>query len=842
MRNRWIVALFVAIAGMSLEALSQRQPVLKQIDEPHSYYYREMYLPQLTTGPGSLAWSPDSKFLIYSMSGYLWRQDPASQTAEQLTASRGYDYQPDCSPDGRWIVYASYLNDAVELWAFDVSTKQAHQLTHGGAVNVEPRFSPDGRRLVFVSTSYHGHFHIFAADFAQGTLSNVQQLVPENKSSLRRYYYSAIDHEISPVWSPDGSEILFVSNKGHIYGSGGLWRMKAVPGSPMREIHFEETTWKARPDFAPDGSRIVFASYAGRNWHQLWLMPAQGGEPIPLSYGEFDNINPRWSKDGKSIAYISNRDGNTAIWLQEIPGGKQRQLVIANRRFLNPVAHVSLAIEDATGVPTPARVFITGSDGRAYAPDDAWMIADDGFVRKERAFEAHYFHTAGKAELSVPAGKTRIEVMKGFLNQLSVRTIDLNANQTENVTIKLEPLDLPEITGSKWVSGDVHVHMNYAGAYRNTPANMVRQASAEGLDIVEDLVVNKEQRIPDMAYFKTKPFSDPASPSVLAFGQEFHTSYWGHLGLLGSRDHFLLLDYAGYPGTAAASLVPMNADVADLAHQQGALVGYVHPFEQVPDPSADASITDEFPVDVALGKVDYIEIVGFSDHKSTADVWYRILNLGFHLPAAAGTDAMSNYASMHGPVGLDRVFAKVPAGPVNTDQWLSSIKAGHTFATNGPLLGFTVDGHDVGDQIDLPAGPQQLQVTGWMRSLVPVDHLDVVCNGKAVNSVSLAGQRVRADFSTTIPISESTWCLLRASSDHPEFPILDYYPYASTTPIYMNVVGSPLHSNADAAYFVSWIDRLITSATQNEDWNNPEEKKHVLDTLQAARKVYVGLE
>ena len=47
----------------------QREPVLKQIDLPHSYYYREMYLPQLTTGPSALAWSPDSQSLVYSMAG-----------------------------------------------------------------------------------------------------------------------------------------------------------------------------------------------------------------------------------------------------------------------------------------------------------------------------------------------------------------------------------------------------------------------------------------------------------------------------------------------------------------------------------------------------------------------------------------------------------------------------------------------------------------------------------------------------------------------------------------------------------------------------------------------------
>jgi hypothetical protein len=68
-------------------------------------------------------------------------------------------------------------------------------------------------------------------------------------------------------------------------------------------------------------------------------------------------------------------------------------------------------------------------------------------------------------------------------------------------------------------------------------------------------------------------------------------------------------------------------------------------------------------VDVALGKVDYLEVMGFSDHRTTASVWYRFLNSGFRLPAGAGTDAMANFASLRGPVGLNRVYVRVPEGP-----------------------------------------------------------------------------------------------------------------------------------------------------------------------------------
>src|SRR5208337_5520840 len=100
----------------------------------------------------------------------------------------------------------------------------------------EPRFSPAGKRIAFVSTSYNGRFHIFAGQFADGKLADVQRLTGETRSRLPRYYYSQFDHELSPTWSPDGSELIFVSNRDHIYGTGGFWRMQAEPGAEAREI------------------------------------------------------------------------------------------------------------------------------------------------------------------------------------------------------------------------------------------------------------------------------------------------------------------------------------------------------------------------------------------------------------------------------------------------------------------------------------------------------------------------------------------------------------------------------------------------------------------------------
>ena len=823
------------VFSLGVNCLAQRQAVLKQIDLPHPYYYREMYLPQLTTGPSAVAWSPDSRTLIYSMAGSLWRQEVGSTTAEQLTSGLGYEYQPDCSPDGRWVVFAHYDHDAVELWALDLRDGRTTQLTFGGAVNVEPRFSPDGTRIAFVSTSYKGHFHIFAGRFGNGALRDIQQLTPENVSSLPRYYYSQVDHEISPVWSRDGSEILFISNRGHIHGTGGFWRMKAQPGAEPHEIYYEETTWKARPDFSPDGKRMVYASYLGRPWHQLWVMPAAGGDAFPISYGDYDNTNPRWSPDGTRIAFISNRSGNTSLWVQTIPGGAQSEIVARERKYLKQMGKVRLQVTDPGGTQVAARVFVTAQDGRTYGPDDGWMHADDSFDRGERPFEAHYFDTKGTSEITVPAGTLRVGVMRGFEYDFEERNVEVVADKESDVTVRLRPIEMPS-SGTAWISGDVHVHMNYAGTYRNTPAHLADQAAAENLSIIENLVVNKEQRFPDIAYFSTK--LDPVSNEyfVLQHAQEFHTSYWGHLGLLNLTRNLILPGYAVYPNTAAASLFPSNADVADLAHEQGALVGYVHPLESVPHPEKDPN-TYELPADVALGKVDYIEVVGFADHKSTAEVWYKLLNCGFRLPTAAGTDFMGNYASLRGPAGLNRVYAEVPPGPLKLQSWFESIKAGRTFATNGPLLRFELGLKSPGGEVKLDK-KRDVGFRAALGSMVPVDHLQIVCNGEVARELELRADHKSAYVEGKLPIESTGWCILRAFSDKAEYPILDLYPYATTSPVYVNVAGAPLRSARDAAYFLAWMQRLISAARSSSGWNAETERQSVLTVFERARQKY----
>ncbi|MGH8030023.1 MAG: TolB family protein, partial [Arenimonas sp.] len=140
----------LAVAGLAQGA--GREPVLKQVDLPHSYYWRELYLPQLTSGPSSADFMPDSETLVYSMAGSLWRQKIGENVATELTHAKGaYDYQPDVAADGHSVVFTRYDGNAMELWRLDLGSGKENRLTSASAVNVEPRISPDGKQLAWLA-------------------------------------------------------------------------------------------------------------------------------------------------------------------------------------------------------------------------------------------------------------------------------------------------------------------------------------------------------------------------------------------------------------------------------------------------------------------------------------------------------------------------------------------------------------------------------------------------------------------------------------------------------------------------------------------------------------------
>jgi len=243
--------------------------------------------------------------------------------------------------------------------------------------------------------------------------------------------------------------------------------------------------------------------------------------------------------------------------------------------------------------------------------------------------------------------------------------------------------------------------------------------------------------------------------------------------------------------------------------------------------------------------VDYYEVVGFSDHLVTEKVWHRLLNCGFRIPAGAGTDAMTNFASLRGPVGMNRVYAK--SGPrLDLARWLEALKAGRTFATNGPLVDLALRParggeawREPGDELGLPPGRHRLEARVGLRSIVPVDRLEVVGNGRVVGSIALGADRTAAEATIMLPaVERSGWYTLRAYGDRARHPVLDIYPFATTSPVYVTLGGEPARSGSDAVYFLAWMDRLLEAARAHDGWNGPEERDGVVGMLAQARAVW----
>jgi hypothetical protein len=200
---------------------------------------------------------------------------------------------------------------------------------------------------------------------------------------------------------------------------------------------------------------------------------------------------------------------------------------------------------------------------------------------------------------------------------------------------------------------------------------------------------------------------------------------------------------------------------------------------------------------------------------------------------------MANYASLRGPVGMNRVFLDT-SGDLSPADLRNALKAGRTFASNGPLLGLEIDGKHPGDAVSRTA-PGTADYKIALRSPVAVDHLELVQNGKVVKIFQLKGDRRRLDAEGELQIDAGGWLLLRAWNAGSDPQVLDLYPYATTSPIYLELPGGPPPAPADAAYFVAWLDRVIADAESRTDYRNARERQLTLDYLRDARERYAGL-
>jgi hypothetical protein len=793
--------------------------------------------------PWAPAWSPDGRSIAVGMHGSIWKIDPATGVADELTYNAKYHAGPAWSPDGRWIVYTADDGGAtVQLEALNVQSGTTQPLTTDEFVYTDPVFSPDGAAIAYVSTNSTGSLQVYVRPFKDGTWAGPAVAVtggtrpPQERAATPLY--------LEPAWSRDGKDLLVVTNRNvrEIPGAsdlanslaGEIVRMPAIANGieQARTIATEaESYFRTRPDVSPDGTRIVFSSTRGSadRFHNLYFQPLAGGDPAKITFFAHDAFHPRWSPDGEWIAYNTNEGGLPQLALMETFYGAHKTVRISEYRWKRPVGTLSVKTVDAsTKKVVASRIHLAASDGKLYVPNDAFaLIGRMG----ERAF-----HSTGSFSLKVTPGTVRLTAVSGFEYAPVTRDVDVRAGAEAEVTIPLTRIS--DIGARGWQNGSMHSHMNYEGSVRQTPESYLRIAAAEDEDVVTTHVVDYGSRILDNEFYTTGGGAHPQSTKerLLIVGQEPRPPLYGHLGLFGLKDH--MMTPVRWGGTGGSSLYPTPADIFKHARSQGAMVGYDHSFGGDNDPlGGTLGQAAGFMVDAALGTADFLTWNNAA--RSGFFPLYAAWNNGLKVAAIGGEDAIANAQNRRALSGSTRTYAFLGARPLTVSNWLESVRAGHAFVTTGPLVELTVNRAMPGDEVGLPAGGGSVDIAATVRSITPLDKVQLVFNGAVVEEIPLSVDRRSADFRKTLHVAQSGWYHLRAEGRPADrFPLDADYAQAFTNATWVRVGGQPIRNRASAEYGMRWVDKLQQMATTLGIWRSDVERQRTLDVFDQARQVY----
>ncbi len=339
--------------------------------------YTDIYVKQrnsetllrLTESPGWVAWptwSPDGQTVAFVQGvdggGILCLVPSLGGTVRRLHSISSWVEGLDYSPDGKSLAFAARGDESGKfgIYLLNLQDLQVQKLSVGSdqrAGDFQPRFSPDGTSLAWVGVGLNGRNALFRALLADGRahqvggeLANLQGLAfsadgqdliysasPAGTFNLWRI---AVDsgRDAAPQWLPTSGE--FAWNPGVARSSGELvfeqvrvdqdiWKIHILEDDPwqMETSPFVQSTrWEYEADFSADGTQVVFIS-ARSGSPELWLAQADGANLRKLtSLGSAGLTNPRWSPDGKMLAFNALQQGRSVIMMVAARGGQPRVL------------------------------------------------------------------------------------------------------------------------------------------------------------------------------------------------------------------------------------------------------------------------------------------------------------------------------------------------------------------------------------------------------------------------------------------------------------------------------------------------------------------------------------
>jgi dipeptidyl aminopeptidase/acylaminoacyl peptidase len=273
---------------------------------------------------GESALSPDGKTIALPLRGQICLMSSEGGWPVPLTSTQGGKSGLAWSPDGKRIAYASQGG----IWVVSASGGSPHRLTNapagGGdprqATDRTPRWSPDGRWVLFQS----------------GRRGINSLLVVSADGNTTSFLTSAKEEAENGRWSPSGDEIAYVTReKEYFSGRINLLKFDAHTGQSAGDPITLYTApvdrgggWAIRSAvWSPDGKTLATV-LQNSGWNHVYLLSPKGGEPKQITDGAFEDDDPTFSPDGKSISFISNRgllEANN-LWVISASGGEACQV------------------------------------------------------------------------------------------------------------------------------------------------------------------------------------------------------------------------------------------------------------------------------------------------------------------------------------------------------------------------------------------------------------------------------------------------------------------------------------------------------------------------------------